>query len=216
MNFSFWPFLWFGLLGRLPKVVSAMHISLHKSLVSVPSRALTSRDSHRGGGAKVHRIIASQTCIARFGELSAQATHPEPQRIDCAENLQFCVCCQMIFDFVGLQKRNCLLCTFKENFQDMKFQTLFVAVNQAVLHGVPFTGVQVFKVEKAHVAAQKKGPENRKKWSKIAPPLCRPLKHSMSQFLKGRQMHCDEIFRKRPWSTKLLQKQFAWEVFVSL
>ena len=33
---------------RIAKVVSAMHIALHKSLVSVPSRAVTLRDSHRG------------------------------------------------------------------------------------------------------------------------------------------------------------------------
>ena len=33
---------------RIAEAVSAMHIALHKPLVSVPSRALTSRDSHRG------------------------------------------------------------------------------------------------------------------------------------------------------------------------
>ena len=38
-----------------------------------------------------------------------------------------------------------------------------------------------FKVEKAHLAARKKGPENRKSKVKLRPPLCRPLKHSMSK-----------------------------------
>ena len=51
---------------RIAKLVSAMHIALHTSLVSVPSKALKSRDSHRG----LQKYIASQTCIARFGELS--------------------------------------------------------------------------------------------------------------------------------------------------
>ena len=55
---------------RIAKVVSALHIALHKSpvfnTVLVPSRALTSRDSHRG----LQKYIASQTCIARFGEVS--------------------------------------------------------------------------------------------------------------------------------------------------
>ena len=35
------------------------------------------------------------------------------------------------------------------------------------------------KGEKAHFAAWKKGPENRKNDVKLRPPLCRPLKHSM-------------------------------------
>ena len=36
-----------------------------------------------------------------------------------------------------------------------------------------------FRVEKAHFAAWKKGPENSKNEVKLRPPLCRPLKHSM-------------------------------------
>ena len=44
---------------------SATHIALHKSLALVQSKALKSRDSHRG----LLKYIASQTCIARFGEL---------------------------------------------------------------------------------------------------------------------------------------------------
>ena len=57
---------------RIAKVVSAMHIALHKSLVSVPFRALTSHDSYRG----LQKYIASQTCIARFGELSSANNSP--------------------------------------------------------------------------------------------------------------------------------------------
>ena len=37
-----------------------------------------------------------------------------------------------------------------------------------------------FKVEKAHFAARKKGPESRKHEVELRPPLCRPLKHSMT------------------------------------
>ena len=40
-------------------------IVLHKSLVLVPSKALRSRYSHHG----LQKQIASQICIARFGEL---------------------------------------------------------------------------------------------------------------------------------------------------
>ena len=54
-----------------------MHIALHKLLVSVPSRALTSRDSHRG----LQKYIASQTCIARFGELRLLPTGRRDRRI---------------------------------------------------------------------------------------------------------------------------------------
>ena len=55
-------------MNRIAKVISTMHIALHKSPVSVPSRALTSRDSHRG----LQKYIASQTCIARCGELRSE------------------------------------------------------------------------------------------------------------------------------------------------
>ena len=52
--------------------------------------------------------------------------------------------------------------------------------NQAVLQGVAFTGCK-FKVAKAPFAARKKGPENCKHEVKLRPPLCRPLKHSMTK-----------------------------------
>ena len=42
------------------------HRAAQKSLVLVPSKALKSRDAHRG----LQRHSASQTCISRFGELS--------------------------------------------------------------------------------------------------------------------------------------------------
>ena len=45
--------------------------------------------------------------------------------------------------------------------------------------GGSFQGGASLKVEKAHFAAWKKGPENRKHEVKLRPPLCRPLKHSM-------------------------------------
>ena len=51
---------------------SAMHIALHKSLVLVPSTVLQSRDSHHG----LQKHIASQTCIARFGELRSKGVAP--------------------------------------------------------------------------------------------------------------------------------------------
>ena len=58
---------------------------------------------------------------------------------------------------------------------------LVAIVSQAVLQGAAFRRMQVFfKLEKAHFAARKKGPENRKHEVKSHPFLCRPLKHSMS------------------------------------
>ena len=42
-----------------------MHIALQKSPLVALSKALESRDSHRG----LQKHIASQICIARFGEL---------------------------------------------------------------------------------------------------------------------------------------------------
>ena len=54
-----------------------------------------------------------------------------------------------------------------------------IKVYQAVLEGVAFMGVQVLG-RKGSFAARKRGPKNRKNEVKIRPPLCRPLKHSMS------------------------------------
>ena len=48
-----------------------------------------------------------------------------------------------------------------------------------LLQGVPIQGAS-FKVEEAHFAACKKGPEIRKDEVKLHARLCRPLKHSMN------------------------------------
>ena len=47
-----------------------------------------------------------------------------------------------------------------------------------------------FKVERAHFAARKQGPENRKNEVKLRPPLCCPLKHSMSTFMRENGTIC--------------------------
>ena len=61
--------------------------ALHKSLVLVQSKALKSRDSHRG----LLKYIASQTCIARFGELSPQniAFRPLTKSLQSLEDVTF-------------------------------------------------------------------------------------------------------------------------------
>ena len=74
--------------------------------------------------------------------------------------------------------------------------TLYLAI-RAVLQRVPFTGVQDLKVEKTHFATWKKGPENRKDEVKLRPPLCRPLKHSMSVRGRGHEDSNFSIFRGR-------------------
>ena len=65
---------------------AATHIALHKSLGLVQSKALKSHDSHRG----LLKYIASQTCIARFGELrpSEFPTKTGPWWVAC---LQFSI-----------------------------------------------------------------------------------------------------------------------------
>ena len=65
----------------------------------------------------------------------------------------------------------------KANLPSKKLQQIrIIYLIEAVPQGVPFMGVASFKEEKAHFAAKKKGPENRKNEVKLPPPL----KHSMT------------------------------------
>ena len=56
----------------------------------------------------------------------------------------------------------------------------FVFVFSSGASGGSLHGGAIFKVEKTHFSAWKRGPENRKNEVKLRPPLCRPLKHSMT------------------------------------
>ena len=53
---------------------------------------------------------------------------------------------------------------------------------RVALSGLALGDMDPYKVETAHFAAQRRGPENRKYEVKLRPLLCRPLKRSMSLF----------------------------------
>ena len=83
-------------------------------------------------------------------------------RIDVGKLLGIAGVCQKAseFVFVGLPRK----------------QKIGVKHSQAELHAVPFTRVQVsrYTLEKAHFAAWKRGPENRKNKVKLPPPSVPP------------------------------------------
>ena len=80
-----------------------------------------------------------------------------------------------VFLFLG---RGILRDILRDFFRPTKYKQQ-KNLNQAVLQGVAFRGVQVSRWKRLILLNEKKGPGNRKNEVKLHPPLCSPLKHSI-------------------------------------